>query len=165
MVDMAKYKKCPRCELNYIPINEDYCEVCEVELGKAPNIKLIEEVDDEDVTLFEERICPECKVNYLEDDEEICAACRNEKLEKKLPDKALDVDEDDNWRQFVEEDEPLDEPDEIPLDLLQEEEEELEDDEEEAPYEEEDDFDEPLDDIDFDEDEDEENEKEDEDDF
>ena len=25
---MAKFKKCPRCDLNYIPIDEDYCSIC-----------------------------------------------------------------------------------------------------------------------------------------
>ena len=27
------YKKCPRCELNYIKDEEEYCEVCKQELG------------------------------------------------------------------------------------------------------------------------------------
>ena len=29
---MPKYKKCPRCEINYILEDEDYCEICKEEL-------------------------------------------------------------------------------------------------------------------------------------
>ena len=29
---MAKYKKCPRCELNYIEEDKDYCDVCLAEM-------------------------------------------------------------------------------------------------------------------------------------
>ena len=47
---MGNYKKCPRCELNWIPNADEYCDVCNVELGKA-NIALIEEEDDETVTV------------------------------------------------------------------------------------------------------------------
>lgn len=72
---MGKYKKCPRCELNWIPIEEELCEVCKAELGKASKISLLE---DDDEVEEEERICPICKVNYLEPDEDICAACREE---------------------------------------------------------------------------------------
>ena len=57
---MAKYKKCPRCELNWIPVEEELCEVCKAELGKASSISLLE--DDEDGAYDEERICPVCKV-------------------------------------------------------------------------------------------------------
>ena len=63
---MGKYKKCPRCELNWIPTEEELCEVCKAELGKASKISLLEEDDEEE---SEERICPVCKVNYLEPDE------------------------------------------------------------------------------------------------
>ena len=72
---MGKYKKCPRCELNWIPVEEELCEVCKAELGKASKICLLEDDDDIDE---EERICPVCKVNYLEPGEDICAACREE---------------------------------------------------------------------------------------
>lgn len=30
-----KYKKCPRCELNYILEDEDYCPVCKAEMKMA----------------------------------------------------------------------------------------------------------------------------------
>ena len=117
---MAKYKKCPRCELNYIPENEDYCEVCKVELGKS-NASLIED-DDDEKSLYEERICPVCKINYLADDEDICASCREAKEEKKTDEKEED------WRDFVEEDISEDEEEgEISLSMLEDEAEEDDD--------------------------------------
>ena len=44
---MGKYKKCPRCELNWISIEEELCEVCKAELGKESKISLLEEDEDE----------------------------------------------------------------------------------------------------------------------
>ena len=68
---MPKYKKCPRCEINYILENEEYCEICRKELRGA---KLEEELglldDDEDIGL-----CPIYHKNYLNDNETICQAC------------------------------------------------------------------------------------------
>ena len=62
---MGKYKKCPRCELNWIPEEEEYCEICKAELaGKV--------LDDD----YEEEICPVCGVNPLEPGEKMCAECR-----------------------------------------------------------------------------------------
>ena len=40
------YKKCPRCELNWIKDDEDLCDVCKAEL-KIGGMSLIE--DDEDI--------------------------------------------------------------------------------------------------------------------
>ena len=116
---MAKYKKCPRCELNWIPVEEELCEVCKAELGKASSISLLE--DDEDGAYEEERICPVCKVNYLADDEDVCAECR---LKQKTEKAEKSDDDDDGWKEFVEDDAetPLgDEEEEISLSLLQEE--------------------------------------------
>ena len=58
-----KYKKCPRCELNYIPENEDYCLVCKSEL------KLSDEYS-EDLEL-----CPICGVNTVSVDQAMCDSC------------------------------------------------------------------------------------------
>ena len=124
---MGKYKKCPRCELNWIPTEEELCEVCKAELGKASKICLLE--DDDDIE-EEERICPVCKVNYLEPGEDMCAACREEQANSAQS--KLD-DEDDDWQEFVEDDEPItpDDENEVSLNQLQEDEEdEFEDDEE-----------------------------------
>ena len=71
---MPKYKKCPRCELNYILENEDYCSVCKDELkGIVVN----------DLELEEEyaKICPRCGINYVADDAEFCETCRAELAE------------------------------------------------------------------------------------
>ena len=130
---MAKYKKCERCELNWIPVEEDLCEVCKAELGRESKIHLIE--DDEDENILGERICPICKENYLEDGEDICSACRHEREKQKEKEKA-----EDNWD--FEDDVIEDEEEELSLNALQEEEiEEDFDDEEE----------ENRDDLDFDE--------------
>ena len=43
------YKKCPRCELNWIKDDEDLCDVCKAEL-KIGGMSLIE--DDEDLSLI-----------------------------------------------------------------------------------------------------------------
>lgn len=153
-VKMGKYKKCPRCELNWIMSEEDLCEVCKAELGKASKISLIEEDEDE---LLEERICPVCKVNYLADDEDICPACKAEQSSKKVE----KPDEDEAWTEYVEDDEPIAPvEEEVSLSLLQEEEEEDEDDEETSV----DDFDESIPDFDegyLDDDEDEDDEEDD----
>ena len=144
---MAKYKKCPRCELNWIPVEEELCEVCKAELGKASSISLIE--DDEDGAYEEERVCPVCKVNYLADDEDMCAECRAKKAAEKAAEKP--EEEDESWKEFVGEDSADDlegDDAEISLSLLQEEEESYSD--------EPDDFDESItafDENDYDEDE------------
>ena len=108
---MAKYKKCERCELNWIPVEADLCEVCKAELGKESSIQLI---DEDDESIFNERVCPICKENYLEEGEEICPACRREKeLQKEK--------NEDNWD--FEDDDLLDEEvEELSLNALQEEE-------------------------------------------
>ena len=42
---MGAYKKCPRCDLNWIKQDEDYCPVCKAELKMKGGIHLLE--DDE----------------------------------------------------------------------------------------------------------------------
>lgn len=146
---MAKYKKCERCELNWIPIEEDLCEVCKAEMGKESKIQLI---DEDDENIFNERVCPICKENYLEEGEEICAQCRREKEQLK------DQNEDD-W-QFEDEDIIDDDMEELSLNALQEEEIEEDFDDEER-YDDDLDFDDSFEEIgeisddDYDEDEDE----------
>lgn len=157
---MGKYKKCPRCELNWIPIEEEFCEVCKVELGKASKLSLLEDEDD-DISELGERICPICKVNYLDADEDICQACRAERAEKDL-DKG---DEDDGWEEYMDDEEPIvpdDDEGEVSLSQMQDDElDELdEDDDIEPPI---DDFEELDEDdlIGFDEEDDEDEEPED----
>ena len=62
---MGKYKKCPRCEINWIPDEEEYCEICLAELAG----KILDEEDEDD-------LCPVCGVNILEAGEKMCAECK-----------------------------------------------------------------------------------------
>lgn len=73
---MGKYKKCPRCELNYIKEDEDLCEVCKKELAG------ISDDMDEEMELEEVQLCPICKVNYIGPGEEMCEQCIAERAEK-----------------------------------------------------------------------------------
>ena len=71
---MPKYKKCPRCDLNYILEEEEYCKICQEELrGISHNTEDLDEEIEEDGIL-----CPRCHVNYLNDGETICEACAAE---------------------------------------------------------------------------------------
>ena len=160
---MGKYKKCPRCELNWIPNEEELCEVCKVELGKASKLSLLEDEDDDEIAGFGERICPICKENYLDADEDICPKCRAERAEKER-----DKSEDDGWEAYMDDEEPMtseDEEGDLLLSQLQDEElDELDEDEEERPI---DDFEE-LDESDllgFDEDDEDESSLDSDDDF
>lgn len=72
---MGKYKKCPRCELNWIPAEDEYCDVCKAELGLG-GIELIDDEEEE----YEELICPICKTNYIEPGDAMCEACKEKKL-------------------------------------------------------------------------------------
>lgn len=60
------YKKCPRCALNYIRSDEDYCEVCKVELsGLSPK-----------------RYCYVCGKLLSDDEEDVCSDCLADNAEK-----------------------------------------------------------------------------------
>ncbi|MBS7262669.1 MAG: hypothetical protein KIG36_03560 [Eubacteriales bacterium] len=63
------YKKCPRCNLNYIDVNDTYCPVCLAELGKIKR--------DNTLDLSEDgyELCPECGENMIAPGEEMCAQC------------------------------------------------------------------------------------------
>ena len=58
---MAKFKKCPRCDLNYILEEEDLCDICKKELNGV-NFGEIDEAEDE-----LDEICPVCRINFLEE--------------------------------------------------------------------------------------------------
>ena len=44
---MAKYVKCPRCELNFMLEGEEYCDVCKAELKKGPQLVFAVEEEEE----------------------------------------------------------------------------------------------------------------------
>jgi len=63
-----EYKRCPRCELNFIKKSEKLCSVCRSEVESKDDI-----FDDIDLEL-----CPICKTNYIQADEIMCATCLKE---------------------------------------------------------------------------------------
>ncbi len=149
----VKYKKCPRCELNYIPDSEDMCDVCKAELGLSSKLTLLDDILDEEEPL---KLCPVCKTAYIGLEEDMCENCLA--LAEHETDPLIADTDDDDWRTYLD-DEPDDiEPVEIPLEELDE---EFKDDEEDFDDEENieaeladypDDFDDfdDLDDIDTD---------------
>ena len=105
MEEKPRYIKCPRCELNYILSNQDYCEVCKQEMKAGYQDE--EEIDE--LMMEEGSICPICKVNYITDESKgMCDSCYEEN--------STISDNDDNvdWRSFVNKDTTEDED----LDLL-----------------------------------------------
>lgn len=85
---MAKYKKCERCELNYILEDEDYCKVCKQEM------KLEKGDDDEDL-----EICPICGVNYMPVNQVKCDECAKKKVNDN--DETIVEDEDDSLNSAI----------------------------------------------------------------
>ena len=168
-----RYILCPRCELNYILENEKYCNVCKAELGIIDKSILIPDEEEN-----EERMCPICHTNILEGDEEVCFECRNKERyekEQELPD-----ENDDSWRDFLDEDDEVASPEELEISLELAAEEESEEDEGDDGYanpddldygskkknDPDDDFDDEFDNIDesdFDDDEDDEDDDDDDD--
>ena len=150
--EKVEYVICERCELNYIPKKQKYCDVCKAELSRDGASMLLPEEDDEI-----EKLCPICKVNYMNPDEEICFMCLKEKADRdEMEEKDWDeLEKEAEAEDVIIEEEPLD----IPLDELAEEEEALEEEDEEF-HSEPDDFeyvdpdDEEFDDLDDDDDDD-----------
>ena len=152
---MAKYIKCPRCELNYILSEEEYCQVCKAELKLGPQLMFAVDDDEEDTQI----LCPRCKQNYIDASEKMCEQCREE-IEL-TTEKEVDIEKDEDWKKYVDEDQDLiptaTDDDEEMLSLSQLEEDEaremFEDDEEEDEmyvYNEPDDFDyAPIDESEF----------------
>lgn len=115
---MSDYIKCPRCELNYIHKDQQYCEICKAELGLGP--ELVFAVEKEKEERF--KLCPICKQVNIPEDEEMCDKCR-ENIDFK--DDQIDYDNDEGWKTYVnddEEEEEEEEGEEISFDELEEEE-------------------------------------------
>ena len=137
---MGKYKKCPRCELNYILSDEDMCDVCKAELGLETKIMLLDDIIDDEEPL---KLCPICKTNYIGLDEKMCESCFNHDTQDDTQD-----DENDDWRAYLDDDDPEEGADEgdIPLEDLDAE--FGDDDDEDDDFEDEENVDPDLDDID-----------------
>lgn len=163
----VKYKKCPRCELNYIPEDEDMCDVCKSELGLESKIMLLDDIIDEEEPL---KLCPSCKAAYIGMDEDMCENC----LARASQEVSDDIDEDsDDWRTYLDDEdtEVLGEDDIIPLEELEDDEDDDDDFEDEENQDTEledypddypDDFDDDFDDVDGDGEDDDEDEDDDE---
>jgi hypothetical protein len=166
----GKYIKCPRCELNYIKEDQEYCDVCKAELKKGP--QLLFAIDDEEEQEEAMDLCPKCHQHYLKEGERYCQSCL----------KAMEIEEtkaedenDESWKEFLDDEAEEEEESEEMLSLsklVEEEGDELFDDEEEEEIElhqndEPDDFNYDVDESDFEdtEEEEEESEEDDEDDF
>ncbi len=66
-----KYKKCPRCGLNYIKSQEELCLVCKDELAGKRSI-----FDEEDLELI---LCPYCEKNFMGIDDVMCEKCEKKR--------------------------------------------------------------------------------------
>ena len=146
---MPRYIKCPRCELNYIEEDKELCEVCLAERqGRHLRFADIDEFDADDSE--KTKLCPICGENYIYPTDKCCEDCKDKNI---LADDELeaDVEQDDEWRKYLDEDIrelALEEDMEEELDESMDE--EFED---ELLEEELEDFDEDIEDIDEDDDE------------
>lgn len=100
---MVRYMKCPRCELNYIDAEkQDYCDVCLKEMKGIPTG--LDEIDDVEEDLPTE-LCPICGENMMRPGEKMCDECRK-KTEYDVEEP--DPDEDDEWREYLDDDSDAD---------------------------------------------------------
>ena len=82
------YKKCPRCNLNYIGENEVLCKICLKEVGKSLN-----DFDKDE----EYDICPECGENIIKAGDDMCYQCAIEQMGEDVEEEDL---ESDAWMMF-----------------------------------------------------------------
>ena len=104
---MVRYEKCPRCELNYIDTEkQEYCDVCiaEIKGNKLQFADLdVEEYEALDAELEQEELCPVCGVNMMRAGDKMCEACRAK--EEYDDEEEVDLDKDEEWKNYLEEDE------------------------------------------------------------
>lgn len=95
-------KKCPKCELNYIKNDEQYCNVCMREMKKAISRHKQEEEEAEII------MCTECGEAPAVKGGELCAEClREAKRQTELENATelgVDFDEDDEDDEDIEDD-------------------------------------------------------------
>ena len=89
------YKKCPRCNLNYIGENEVLCKICLKEVGKSLN-----DFDKDE----EYDICPECGENIIKAGDDMCYQCAIEQMGEDVEEEDL---ESDAWDDVLPEDEDI----------------------------------------------------------
>lgn len=99
---MPRYIKCPRCELNYIEEDKELCEVCLAERqGRHLRFADIDDFDADDSE--KTKLCPICGENYIYPTDKCCEECKDKNI---LADDELepDVEQDDEWRKYLDED-------------------------------------------------------------
>lgn len=135
---MIKYIKCPRCELNYIDSEkQEYCDICIAEI--TGNKLQFADLDDEDYEeldgeLEQGEICPICGINRIRVGEKMCESCKES--QEYEDDTEVDIDNDEEWKNYLEEEDDGDLT--VSAELQEEIEEEFAEEEEE--YENDDDF-------------------------
>ncbi len=97
---MVRYIKCPRCELNYIDAEkQDYCDVCLKEMkGLKTDADELEEEEDKELPT---ELCPVCGENMMRAGEQMCDECRKK---AELEEEEADPEEDDEWRNYLDDD-------------------------------------------------------------
>ena len=127
---MPKYIMCPRCELNYIDADvQQYCDVCLKEI-KGIALDVDDDIDETEELATE--LCPVCGENMMRAGEKMCDECRkNSEYEQEDG----DPEEDDGWREYLDDSELDSEMDELDEEFGGEFEEEVEPEEEEEEYE------------------------------
>lgn len=105
------YKKCPRCNLNYIKDSDLLCKICLEEVGKA-----IRNNDEEE----EYDICPECGENIIKSGEDMCYQCMMEQVKDEIDEVERKEGEWEDFLPKVEEEEIFEEEEEEELGGLEE---------------------------------------------
>ncbi len=132
---MVRYMKCPRCELNYIDAEkQEYCDVCLKEMkGISLDVDELEDLEDAEIPT---EICPVCGENMMRSGEKMCDEC---KQKAEYAEEEPDPDEDDEWREYLDDETDDTEMDEeLGEDFAGEFDDEEEEEEEEEEYESED---------------------------
>lgn len=121
---MARYVLCPRCELNFIDADKDeYCEVC---LKELKGEKTFTDDFEKEEGLEETELCPICGENYMQFGEKMCEECKK-KSQYQEEETEDDLDKDDeSWRSYLD-----DEPEDLGIDISDEEFDDVEEEEEE----------------------------------
>lgn len=165
---MIRYIKCPRCELNYIDGDkQEYCDVCIAEM-KGDKLEFVDIDDDEMIAEMEDEAtetCTVCGVNLIRSGEKMCDECKKKSVYDEEPDVDVDIEQDEVWKDYLNDDTDLSLED-VQLDEALKGELDEEDEEYDEEYEEVvDDFETVDYDGDFDEDEDDEDDEDDDDDL
>jgi hypothetical protein len=87
-------RKCPKCELNYIREDEEFCEVCKREMKRAQaHIKHAQEESEEDEVI----LCSECGEAPAARGGELCLSCLKEKKRQVELENATALSTDDEF--------------------------------------------------------------------